>query len=177
MNVLKQVFAVCLMNLRNVPQRWSTSLVIVIGIAGVVGVLTSILAMGEGFQATLGQAGKPDRAIVLRSGATSELTSGLGREAVDVIKGAAGLARNAEGQAIASAEVLVIADLPRRGTGLLANAPIRGVQPEAFALRPEVRIVAGPRLRAGAARADRRPRRGQPVRGHGDRRAPRFPGR
>jgi putative ABC transport system permease protein len=143
MNVLKQVFAVCLMNLRNVPQRWSTSLVIVIGIAGVVGVLTSILAMGEGFRATLGQAGKPDRTIVMRSGATSELTSGLGREAVDVIKGAAGLARNADGRAIASAEVMVIADLPRRGTGLLANAPIRGVQPEAFELRPEVHIVAG----------------------------------
>ena len=143
MNVFKQVLAVSLMNLRSVPQRWSTSLVIVVGIAGVVGVLTAILAMGEGFRATLGQAGKQDQAIVLRSGATSELTSGLGREAVDLIKGAAGLARNAQGQPIASAEILVIADLPKRGTGTLANAPIRGVQAEAFELRPEVDIIEG----------------------------------
>lgn len=143
MNILKQVAAVSLMNLRNIPQRWSTSLVIVVGIAGVVGVLTAILAMGEGFRATLGQAGKEDQVIVMRSGATSELTSGLGREAVDLIKGSAGVARNAAGQPIASAEILVIADLPKRGVGTLANAPIRGVQPGAFGLRPEVQIVEG----------------------------------
>lgn len=143
MNILKQVAAVSLMNLRNIPQRWSTSLVIVVGIAGVVGVLTAILAMGEGFRATLGQAGKEDQVIVMRSGATSELTSGLGREAVDLIKGSAGVARNAAGQPIASAEILVIADLPKRGVGTLANAPIRGVQPGAFELRPEVQIVEG----------------------------------
>jgi putative ABC transport system permease protein len=141
--MLKQVVAVTAMNLRSVPQRWSTSLVIVVGIAGVVGVLTAILAMGEGFRATLGQAGKDDQVLVLRSGATSELTSGLPRDTVDLIKGSAGLARNAQGQAIASAEILVIADLPKRATGTLANAPIRGVQPGAFELRPEVQLVAG----------------------------------
>jgi len=147
--MFRQVLAVSLMNLRSVPQRWGTSLVIVVGIAGVVGVLTAILAMGEGFRATLGQAGKEDRVIVLRSGATSELTSGLGREAVDLVKGSPGVARNAAGRPIASAEILVIADLPKRGTGTLANAPIRGVQPEAFDVRPEVQIVAGRLFDAG----------------------------
>lgn len=147
--MLRQVLVVTLMNLRSVPQRWSTSLVIVVGIAGVVGVLTAILAMGEGFRATLGQAGKADQAIVLRSGATSELTSGLDRESADLIKGSAGVARNAAGRPIASAEILVIADLPKRGTGTLANAPIRGVQPETFELRPEVRIIAGRNFTAG----------------------------
>lgn len=149
MNLIKQILAVSLMNLRSVPQRWGTSLVIVVGIAGVVAVLTAILAMGEGFRATLGQAGKEDRVLVLRSGATSELTSGLGREAVDLIQGAPGLARNAEGRAIASAEILVIADLPKRGTGTLANAPIRGVQAGAFELRPEVQVIEGRGFEAG----------------------------
>jgi putative ABC transport system permease protein len=149
MNMLRQVLVVTLMNLRSVPQRWSTSLVIVVGIAGVVGVLTAILAMGEGFRATLGQAGKADQAIVMRSGATSELTSGLDRESADLIKGSAGVARNAAGRPIASAEILVIADLPKRGTGTLANAPIRGVQPETFELRPEIRIIAGRNFTAG----------------------------
>jgi putative ABC transport system permease protein len=149
MSVIRQVLAVSAMNLRSVPQRWSTSLVIVVGIAGVVGVLTAILAMGEGFRATLGAAGKEDQAIVLRSGATSELTSGLGRETVDLIKRAPGVARGADGEPVASAEILVIADLPKQGTGTLANAPIRGVQPGAFALRPEVEIIAGRALEPG----------------------------
>ncbi len=149
MNVIRQVMAVSLMNLRSVPQRWSTSLVIVVGIAGVVGVLTAILAMGEGFRATLGAAGKTDQAIVLRSGATSELTSGLGRETVDLIKRAPGVARGADGEPIASAEILVIADLPKAGTGTDANAPIRGVQPGAFELRPEVEIIEGRNLEPG----------------------------
>lgn len=149
MRLLKQVWAVSLMNLRSVPQRWSTSLVIVVGIAGVVGVLTAILAMGEGFRATLGAAGKEDQAIVLRSGATSELTSGIGRESVDLIKRAPGVARGADGEPVASAEILVIADLPKAGTGTLANAPIRGVQPGAFGLRPEVEIIAGRNFEPG----------------------------
>ncbi|NGP52537.1 ABC transporter permease [Thioalkalivibrio sp. XN8] len=149
MNTLRQIWAVSLMNLRSVPQRWSTSLVIVVGIAGVVGVLTAILAMGEGFSATLGAAGKEDQAIVLRSGATSELTSGLSRETVDLIKRAPGVARGADGEPVASAEILVIADLPKAGTGTLANAPIRGVQPGAFGLRPEVRIIEGRNFEPG----------------------------
>lgn len=149
MNILRQVWAVSLMNLRSIPQRWSTSLVIVVGIAGVVGVLTAILAMGEGFRATLGAAGKEDQAIVLRSGATSELTSGLGRETVDLIKRAPGVARGADGEPVASAEILVIADLPKAGTGTLANAPIRGVQPGAFGLRPEVQIIEGRNFEPG----------------------------
>ena len=39
------------------PQRWGASSVIVIGIAGVVGVLVAMLAMGEGFKATLDSTG------------------------------------------------------------------------------------------------------------------------
>src|SRR5690606_2578072 len=65
------------------------------------------------------------------------------REQVDLIKRAAGVKRNAAGDPIASAELLVIADLPKTSTGTLANAQVRGVQPEAFELRPEVKIIEG----------------------------------
>ena len=140
---INQIVQVCWMNLKNIPQRWGTSLVVVVGIAGVVGVLTAMLSMSEGFKATLGKAGHEDRAIVMRSGATSELSSGLTREQVDVVKSAPGVRRGADGKPIASAELLVIADLPKAGTGTLANAAVRGVQPEAFALRPEVKIIEG----------------------------------
>ncbi len=149
MSFFKQVFSVSAMNLRNVPQRWSTSLVIVIGIAGVVGVFTSILAMGVGFRETLGKAGREDRAFVMREGATSELTSGFSREQVDLIKGGKGVARDADGKPLASAELLVIADLPKRVSNTLANAPIRGVQPEGIKLRPEIKIIEGRMFTAG----------------------------
>ena len=52
----------------SLPQRWGASSVIVVGIAGVVGVLVAMLAMGEGFSATLKQTGSDDTAIVLRGG-------------------------------------------------------------------------------------------------------------
>jgi putative ABC transport system permease protein len=140
---LNQIVQVSWMNLKNIPQRTGTSLVIVVGIAGVVGVLTAILSMGAGFRATLGKAGYEDRAIVMRSGATSELSSGVSREQVDVIRGAPGIRRTADGKPIVTAELLVIADLPKASTGTLANAAVRGVQPDAFLLRPEVKITAG----------------------------------
>lgn len=143
MKQLKQIAEIAWMNLRNIPQRLGTSLVIVVGIAGVVGVLIALLAMAEGFRATLAGTGKDDRAIVLREGANAELSSGLSREQVDLIKRGAGVKRNAAGDPIASGELLVIADLPKASTGTLANAQVRGVQPEAFELRPEVKIIEG----------------------------------
>lgn len=143
MRMLKQIAAITWMNLRNVPQRPGSSLVIVIGIAGVVGVLVALLAMGQGFHATLAGTASEDRAIVLREGANAELSSGLGRDTVDLVKGLPGVRRDANGEPLASAELLVIADLPKTSTGTTANAQVRGVQPEAFALRPEVRIIEG----------------------------------
>src|SRR5690606_21472824 len=143
MRALKQIIAIAWMNLRNIPQRLGTSLVIVIGIAGVVGVLVALLAMGEGFRATLAGTGSDERAIVLREGANAELSSGLTREQADLLKRLPGVQRDAAGEPVASAELLVIADLPKASTGSAANAQVRGVQPEAFALRPQVRIIEG----------------------------------
>ena len=142
-SLLNQIVQVSWMNVQNIPQRLGSSLVIVIGIAGVVGVLTAMLSMAEGFQTTLGKGGSEDRAIVMRSGATSELSSGINREQADVIKGAVGIKRGEDNKPIAAAELLVIADLPKASTHTLANAAIRGVQQASFALRPEVQISEG----------------------------------
>lgn len=142
-SLLNQIVQVSWMNLLNIPQRLGSSLVIIVGIAGVVGVLTAMLSMAEGFQTTLGKGGHEDRAIVMRNGATSELSSGVTRDNADVIKGASGIKHDSEGKPIAAAELLVIADLPKIATGTLANAAIRGVQPASFVLRPEVKIAEG----------------------------------
>ena len=66
MSLLTQIAAVTAMNLRSIPRRLGNSLVIVIGVAGVVAVLISVLAMSLGFRATVKGDARADRAIVLR---------------------------------------------------------------------------------------------------------------
>lgn len=143
MSILRQIGVVTAMNLRSIPQRLGTSLVIVIGIAGVVAVLVSVLAMAVGFNETVKNTGRPDRAIVLRGGSNSELSSTLARDAVLTIEDAAGIKKTASGQPIASAEAVVIVDLLQKGTGTGANVTLRGVGPQAWVLRPEIHLIDG----------------------------------
>ncbi len=142
MGGLRQIVAVTVLNLRTIPQRLGSSIVAIIGIAGVVVVLVAVLSIAEGFRASMQEAGSPDRAIVMRSGADSEMTSGLGGPETDVIKQAPGLVR--EGQtAVASAELFVIIDLPKASTGTPANVPMRGIEPASLQVRREASIVEG----------------------------------
>ena len=82
---LNQIAQITLINLRNVPRRLGTSLVVVVGIAGVVGVLVSVLAMAEGFRHTLASTGRPHRVIMLRAGSDAELSSGVARDQAIVL--------------------------------------------------------------------------------------------
>src|SRR5580700_3905068 len=100
--MLKQLWAVTLMSLQTLPQRIGASSVIVIGIAGVVAVLVSVLAMAVGFRHTMADSGRPDRVIILRGGSDAELNSNLTRSDVDTIGNAPGLAKDADGKAILS---------------------------------------------------------------------------
>jgi len=139
---LSQTVAVTLLNLRTVPRRLSSSVVAIVGIAGVVVVLVAVLSIAEGFQASLRDAGAPDRAIVMRSGADAEMTSGLTGPETDVVKQAPGIHR--DGSTLdASAELFVIVDLPKKSTGTSANVPLRGIEPAAFQVRHEATIVSG----------------------------------
>jgi putative ABC transport system permease protein len=140
---LNQVAQITLINLRTVPQRLGTSLVVVIGIAGVVGVLVSVLAMSEGFRHTLASTGRPTRVIMLRAGSDSELSSGVARDQAVVLGSLPALARDAGGRPLVSAEIVVMVDLPRKGQRDPNNVPFRGVQPEAFAIRDELTLVEG----------------------------------
>ena len=161
MNWLSQIFSVALFNLRTIPQRKGAAVTAAIGIAGVVAVLVGVLAIAEGFRHAMTVSGLPDVAIVMRSGADSEMTSGLSREEARVIADAPGVARNAQGP-LASAELFVIIDLPKRSTGMSANVPLRGIEAQAFEVRGNIQMVQGRRFErgknevivgAGAARA------------------------
>ena len=142
MRFIKQVIAVTNVGLQTIPQRLSSSIVAVIGIAGVVVVLVGVLSIGEGFRAALSNAGRADRAIVMRSGADTEMSSGLGGPDVDLIKQGAGIKQEGA-RALASGEMFVVIDLPRRSTGTGANVPLRGVDQAVLAVRSEAKLVQG----------------------------------
>jgi putative ABC transport system permease protein len=146
---MSSVARITLINLLTLPQRMGTSLVVIVGIAGVAGVLVSVLAMAEGFRHTLASTGRSQRVIMLRSGSDAEMSSGIGREQAALLAGAPGIAREAGGRPLATAEVVVMVDLPRRGQQSPNNVPFRGVGPAAFAIRDEVRIVEGRRFASG----------------------------
>ena len=143
MSSLNQILHITLINLRNVPRRLGTSLVVVVGIAGVVGVLVSVLAMGEGFRHTLASTGRATRVIMLRAGSDAEMSSGVGRDQATLLSALPGVARDDAGRPLVSAELFVMVDLPRQGQSDPNNVPFRGVQPAAFAIRDEVRIIEG----------------------------------
>ncbi len=151
MNWIKQTLAVTWMNLRNLRSRLGPSSVIVIGIAGVVAVLTALLAMAEGFQRTLEGAGRADHAIVLRDGANDELSSGIGGNQPDLIATLPGIARDADGNPLVSAEVYVVSDVPKRKTGLSANLTVRGVTAMAPAMRENFELLEGRMIEPGRA--------------------------
>jgi putative ABC transport system permease protein len=141
-SAMTQISAITAMNLRNVSERLTSSVVALVGIAGVVMVLIGVLSISAGFRAVLTLSGARDVAIVLRSGATDEMGSGLTLEQTKIIADSKAIARDAQG-AIASPELYVIVDIPLKRTVTAANVPLRGVGPQAPQLRQNFRIVEG----------------------------------
>ncbi|MCI4568215.1 ABC transporter permease [Lysobacter sp. CFH 32150] len=133
----------------SLPQRWGASAVIVVGIAGVVGVLVAMLAMGEGFAATLKQTGSDDTAIILRGGSQAETNSVIIRDQVPLIGNLAGIAKGSDGRALVSPELSQVVNMVTKEDGTDANAQLRGVGPQAWALRPQLKVVEGRRFNPG----------------------------
>jgi putative ABC transport system permease protein len=141
--MFKQLLALTSMGIQTLPQRAGSSSVIVIGIAGVVAVLVSVLAMATGFRHTMADSGRPDRVIVLRGGSDAELNSNLTRSDIDTIANAPGLAKDAGGKAVLSAEIITVVNLPKIDTGSDSNVTLRGVGMQVEKVRPELKIVSG----------------------------------
>lgn len=146
--MLSQIVAVTSVTLRSINQRLGSSTVAIIGIAGVVIVFTAVLSIAEGFQAAMSEKGDPLRVLILRSGADTEMTSGLGGEEVRTIMDAPGIERSPEGP-VASPELFVVVGHPLKRSGTDANVPLRGVSEAVLRVRPEVRIVEGRMFQSG----------------------------
>ena len=145
----KLALAAAGVGIASLPRRWGASSVIVIGIAGVVGVLVAMLAMGEGFQATLKGTGSDEAAIILRGGSQVETNSVISRNQAPLIVGLPGIARSADGRPLASPEVSQVVNLPSKADGTDANVQMRGVGDEGWEVRPHMRLVQGRRFERG----------------------------
>lgn len=147
-NWLSQVASITKVSLQTIFERKGASAAALFGIAGVVGVFVSVLSMAQGFVRTMTATGDPATALVLRSGSDTEMMSLLTGPETRLIADAPGIARSDAG-ALASPELFVVINLPKRSTGTDANVPLRGVEPIAFEVHDEVRLVAGRRFEPG----------------------------
>jgi putative ABC transport system permease protein len=138
-------------NVRNLGVRWRVNLLAIIGIALVVAVFVSLSAMAAGFRTALRSTGRPDNAMVVQKGATSELTSGFPREAADRVLVDDRVARGTDGAPLASPEIVVVANLHRVSDGSLVNVTLRGVTQRAFDVRGGIRLLSGRRFTPGLA--------------------------
>jgi putative ABC transport system permease protein len=141
-NWLSQVAAVTRFGLMSVSRRKGSVAATVLGIAGVVAVLVGILSMAVGFEMAMTSSGSDDKAIILRSGADSEMVSGLDHEATRIIADSPGVERGSNGP-LSSAELYVMINVPKRSTGTDANVPLRGVDPAALQVRGNIQILKG----------------------------------
>ncbi len=148
MRTLQQIVAVTWLNLRNLPQRVGSSAVAVVGVAAVVLVFAAVLSMAKGFERTMISAGSDDTAIIMRSGSTSELNSGLSNENVMLIADAPGVLKDGD-KSVMSAELFVVVDVKKKSTDAEANVPFRGVQAGAFDVREGVVISDGRMFESG----------------------------
>lgn len=142
LNGLSQIVSVTWFNLATLPQRIGSSATAVFGIAGVVAVMVGVLSIAEGILRTMQNSAAPENVVVMRSGSTSEMMSILLGDDTRIIAEAPGLARG-DSRALASPELFVIINLPKKNTGTDANVPLRGVTRTAPQVRDDFRIVAG----------------------------------
>jgi putative ABC transport system permease protein len=145
----RQAWSATAVGIATIPQRLGSSSVVIVGIAGVVGVLIALLAMAEGFRATLHETGSDDTAIVLRAGSQAEINSVVDSDTIHVVAEQPQVMRDAGGKQIASPEIVVDASIPKKGSTLDANVEIRGVGEQVWELHPRLRIIAGRRFSPG----------------------------
>jgi putative ABC transport system permease protein len=135
-------------NLRSVLLRRTGTFMAVLSVAATVAVFISVMALWRGLEAAFVTTGHPLNIVIIRQGSQVETNSSVERDKVQVIKYLEGVAKDAIGESQVSAEIQVLAFLPRRG-GEHAHVIIRGVSPSGLSLRPQVHMVAGRIFRPG----------------------------
>ena len=137
-------------NFRSIKERWTSTIVAVLGIAGTVGVFVAMLSLARGFKATLVASGSPGNALIMRAGSSSEMMGGITLDSVRVAQDAPGVAHDANGPLVTQ-EVVGVVPFPLISTGTDANVQVRGVSPNVLTIRNFAKIVEGRMFQPGMA--------------------------
>lgn len=136
---------------RNLWTRRLTTVLTASGMALVVFVFAATLMLAEGLEKTLVDTGSYDNAVVIRKSANSEVQSGVERPQASIVESLPEVAIGTDGQRLVAKELVVLINLPKRGSSNPSNVVIRGVAPVSYVLRPQVKLVDGRMPRAGSA--------------------------
>ncbi|HET7441164.1 MAG TPA: ABC transporter permease, partial [Terriglobales bacterium] len=131
-------------NIRNLRLRKGATVMTALGIALTVTIAIFIMALLTGLRDAFTSSGEPNNVLVLRKGSNSELAAGgVPTEAVQTLRDLPGIAKDAGGQNLVSAEDILVIVLPRKdGTGE-TNVTMRFLSPLGLEMRPKVKIIAG----------------------------------
>lgn len=136
-------------NIRNLRARPLTTGLAMGGITLVAFMFAAVLMLARGLEETMARTGSPENVIFIRKGTDGELTSIIPRDIVSLLQAFPEIALSPEGKPAAVAESVVIINLYKKGSSDLGNVTVRGTSPEAFRLRPQLRIAAGRIFRPG----------------------------
>ena len=139
---MKEIRSLLLTFLKLFIARPGSGLIVVIGVAGLTGIITSLFAISAAFESALASTGQPDRALLLRAGSTSEINGNVSLNQYAIVRDMPGVKRS-DATGLASRETYVTANLRMNDSAKSATLPLRGVNTTAFDVRPEVRITSG----------------------------------
>ncbi len=129
-------------SIRNVRARLRRTSLTIAVIALAVIASAVFLALLSSLQRTLVSTGSPDNLVVLRKGSDNDGSSMLTLEAYQAIRFFDGVARDADGDPVASPE-MVVQPTVWTTSGTRENVLARGVEPMALLVHDQVKIVAG----------------------------------
>jgi ABC-type lipoprotein release transport system permease subunit len=136
---------------RNLWTRRLTTFLTAAGMAMVVFVFAATLMLAEGLRKTLVETGSYDNVVVIRKSSNAEVQSGVDRLQASIVESQPEVALGANGERLLAKELVVLINLPKRGSGKPANVVIRGVGPVSHLLRPQVQLREGRLPRPGSA--------------------------
>ena len=136
-------------NIGNLTARRVSTFMTVIGIGVVIAVMISMMALQNGVHSAVVSSGSKDNLMVMREGAAAELSSWVAKDAFRIIRAMPGIAKDGSGAPMISPELVIIFKIPKKDDPKGSNVTVRGVTPEAFLMRPYVKLVEGRMFRPG----------------------------
>ncbi|HEX4051805.1 MAG TPA: ABC transporter permease [Steroidobacteraceae bacterium] len=148
MTYLRQLSVILWLQLRTFPTRIRSALVVALSLVPVVGLLLTILSLGEGIRVAYLAAGDAHIGIVLAAGASSDRASSLAPALIPHIEGASGIRRLADGSPLADAQVeTFFGNELRKVNGGRGATNLRGIGVHGPALMPHFRLLSGRSVR------------------------------